>query len=109
MQTQALNTKLLTHHQMQMMAQYFELFTCPTRLSIISVLCHHADQKLSVSEIIALCRHPQPNVSRHLGMLADAGITNRERVGTQVFYSLADSTIPMLCEMVMKRFDQCPA
>ena len=91
------------------MANHFELFSCPTRLSIISVLCQHAQEKLNVTQIMALCGHRQPNVSRHLGALTDAGVVRREKVGTQVFYGLADPTIPMICEMVIEHLGQCSA
>lgn len=41
----------------------------------------------------------QANVSRHLKMLAEAGLVARRREGSQVFYKLVDSLLELLCEI----------
>jgi SAM-dependent methyltransferase len=58
----------------------------PTRLRLL-VLCAKAE--LTVSELTAILGQSQPRVSRHLKLLCDAGLLDRLREGSWVFYRLA--------------------
>jgi ArsR family transcriptional regulator len=58
----------------------------PTRLRLL-VLCAHAE--LTVSELTQILGQSQPRVSRHLKLMCDAGLLDRFREGTWVFYRLA--------------------
>ena len=60
----------------------------PTRLRILALL---ADGELSVSEIVQVLGQSQPRVSRHLKLLADAGLIERLPEGQWVFYRLAEA------------------
>ena len=42
----------------------------------------------------------QQNVSKHLGMLLQAGIVRREKRGNHALYSVADESVFQLCEQV---------
>jgi len=42
----------------------------------------------------------QQNVSKHLGVLHDAGIVARRKEGTQVYYRVVDVDVFQLCETV---------
>jgi ubiquinone/menaquinone biosynthesis C-methylase UbiE/DNA-binding transcriptional ArsR family regulator len=57
-----------------------------TRLRLL-VLC--AEGELTVSELTDILGQSQPRVSRHLKLLCDAGLLDRFREGTWVFYRLA--------------------
>lgn len=59
----------------------------PTRLRLL-VLC--AQGELTVSELTQILGQSQPRVSRHLKLLCDAGLLDRFREGTWVFYRLAE-------------------
>ena len=58
----------------------------PTRLRLL-VLC--AEGELTVSELTEILGQSQPRVSRHLKLLCDAGLLDRFREGSWVFYRLA--------------------
>jgi len=58
----------------------------PTRLRLLA-LC--AAGELTVSEITDILGQSQPRVSRHLKLLCEAGLLDRLREGTWVFYRLA--------------------
>jgi ArsR family transcriptional regulator len=58
----------------------------PTRLRLL-MLC--AQGELTVSELTDILGQSQPRVSRHLKLLCDAGLLDRFREGTWVFYRLA--------------------
>ena len=58
----------------------------PTRLRLLA-LCAHGE--LSVTELTQILGQSQPRVSRHLKLLVEAGLLERHREGSLVFYRLA--------------------
>src|SRR5690349_24731657 len=58
----------------------------PTRLRILALL---AQEELSVLELCRILDQSQPRVSRHLKLLAEAGLVERFPDGAWVFYRLA--------------------
>ena len=58
----------------------------PTRLRLL-VLCAHAD--LTVSDLVQILGQSQPRLSRHLKLLAEAGLLYRNREGSWVYFRLA--------------------
>ena len=59
----------------------------PTRLRLLALL---ANSELTVSDLMQILGQSQPRVSRHLKLLAEAGLIERYQEGTWVFYRLAD-------------------
>lgn len=57
----------------------------PTRLRLLA-LCAHGE--LSVSELVHILGQSQPRVSRHLKLLVEAGLLERQREGSLVYYRL---------------------
>jgi len=55
----------------------------PTRLRILAVL---AKTELTVSELCQVLGQSQPRVSRHLRLLCEAGLLDRNTQGTSAFY-----------------------
>jgi len=60
----------------------------PTRLRLV-VLCSRGE--LTVSELTQILGQSQPRVSRHLKLLCEAGLLDRFREGSWVFYRLSQS------------------
>ena len=60
----------------------------PTRLRILAIL---AEGELTVSELTQVLLQSQPRISRHLKLLADAGLVQRYPEGSWVFYRLHES------------------
>lgn len=58
----------------------------PTRLRILALLAH---EELAVMELGRILGQSQPRVSRHLRLLAEAGLVERFPDGAWVFYRLA--------------------
>ncbi|WP_426039635.1 ArsR/SmtB family transcription factor [Brevundimonas sp. DC300-4] len=58
----------------------------PTRLRILSLL---AGEELSVMELGRVLEQSQPRVSRHLKLMADAGLIERFPDGARVFYRVS--------------------
>ena len=59
-----------------------------TRLRILALL---AEAELTVSDLTQILRQSQPRISRHLKLLAEAGLVERFREGTWAFFRLADT------------------
>jgi ArsR family transcriptional regulator len=78
-------------------ADKFRMLGDPTRLSILRVLM--AGEK-NVGAVVAETGQNQANVSKHLKMLAEAGMVSRRKEGLQVFYRVSDPLIDELCSMV---------
>jgi DNA-binding transcriptional ArsR family regulator len=78
-------------------ARYFSVLGEPTRLRILHALCR--DEKC-VNDIIKVTGLAQANVSRHLGLMYQAGMLSRRREGTQIFYRVADPVYVELCRTV---------
>lgn len=85
------------HEVFESVARYFSVLGEPTRLRILYALCH--DEKC-VNEIIKVTALAQANVSRHLGLMYQAGMLSRRREGTQIFYKVADPMYVELCRTV---------
>jgi ubiquinone/menaquinone biosynthesis C-methylase UbiE len=60
----------------------------PTRLRLLLLL---RQAELTVSELIEIVGQSQPRVSRHLKLLCDAGLIERFKEGSWVFYRAADT------------------
>lgn len=56
-----------------------------TRLRIVALLAHG---ELSVSDITEVLGQSQPRISRHLKLLTDAGVVERNREGNFVYFAL---------------------
>ena len=67
----------------------FRALADPTRLRILLLL---RAMELSVGELAQVLGQSQPRVSRHVKILADAGIAQRRKEGSWVFLTLGDAT-----------------
>jgi DNA-binding transcriptional ArsR family regulator len=79
------------------LARYFRALSEPLRLKILDAL---RDQPMNVGELTALLGCSQANVSKHLALLADAGLVEREARGTAAYYRFADPQVYDLCDLV---------
>src|SRR5271156_1184020 len=59
----------------------------PTRLRLLLIL---REAELTVSELTQILGQSQPRVSRHLKLLCDAGLLERFKEGSWVFYRATD-------------------
>ena len=58
-----------------------------TRLRVLALL---GETELTVSDLTDILRQSQPRISRHLRLLAEAGLVERYREGTWAFFRLAE-------------------
>ena len=81
----------------ELIAQRFRVIGEPMRIRLLDAL---RDGPLTINELTEALDASQQNVSKHVGVLAQAGIVARERDGNRVRCSIADDTIFELCELV---------
>ncbi len=60
----------------------------------------------SVAQVVEETGRNQANVSKHLKMLAEAGLVARRKEGLQVFYRLDDPLVEKLCGLVCETIVQ---
>jgi ArsR family transcriptional regulator len=70
------------------LADRFQALADPTRLRIVALL---RIMELSVGELAQVLGQSQPRVSRHLKILADAGVLERRKEGSWVFLTLVEA------------------
>jgi len=88
-------------------ASYFQALSEPTRLQILNLL---RDGERNVGALAELCGYTPANISRHLSMLVQQGLVERESRGTAVYYRIADPSVYALCDLVCgnigRRFEE---
>jgi DNA-binding transcriptional ArsR family regulator len=90
----------MIHKKMvELVARRFQVLGEPCRLRILQTLQGGA---MTVNQIVGELNGNQPNISKHLQILFDAGLVGRERSGNSVLYSIADPVVFKLCELVCR-------
>ena len=81
----------------------FKALADPTRLRIARLL---STMELAVGELAQVLGQSQPRVSRHVGILCDAGLAERRREGSWVFLrstSGAEDADPVVAALDLKK------
>ena|SRR3954462_13249604 len=81
----------------ELIAQRFRVIGEPMRIKLLDRL---REGPATVNELRDAVGASQQNVSKHLGVLHQAGIVSRSKEGTAVRYAIADETVFALCEQV---------
>jgi ArsR family transcriptional regulator len=92
-----LTTRDLNDGELERVAEQFRLLGEPMRLKILQALCA---KPLTVGEIVAATGATQSNISRHLALLASAGVITRQKDGQFVYYGMTNPLTMKLCELV---------
>lgn len=82
---------------LEMIAARFRVFSEPIRLMILVQL---GDRELTVSQVAERSGTSQPNASRQLAVLLDAGLVARRKDQLKVYYRVVDHSVLGMCERV---------
>lgn len=93
----------MSEEGLQLVAARFRLLADPMRLRILQLL---EGGEQSVSAIAGEVGSTQPNVSKHLKLLQEAGLLARRQEGNTVYYSIADPHIFALCSLVCSNLQE---
>ena len=89
--------KRMSPEALDLVAARFKVLSEPLRLRILQAL---EDGEMNVNEITEEVESSQPNVSKHLKVLQDAGLIGRRQEGTTVYCFVADESVRELCDVV---------
>jgi DNA-binding transcriptional ArsR family regulator len=81
----------------ELIAQRFRVLGEPMRIKLLDRL---RDGDATVGELQEATGGSQQNVSKHLGILLQAGAVSRSKHGTSARYAIADESVFELCEQV---------
>jgi ArsR family transcriptional regulator, arsenate/arsenite/antimonite-responsive transcriptional repressor len=75
--------------QLTQATAYFKALGDPIRLRLVHLLVATRDIELCNCEFVDALQEPQPNISRHLKILTQAGLINERHEGRWVYYRCA--------------------
>lgn len=87
---------VLSEGALAAIADFFKLLSEPSRLKI---LCTLKGGPRNVTEIMETSGLGQANVSKHLKLMARAGLVRRTPQGTNAYYEIANPAIFALCDL----------
>ena len=89
----------LSDKMLDVVARRFRTLGEPFRLRLLQTL---EDGEKTVGELVQSLDGNQPNVSKHLQILHDAGLVNRRREATTIVYAISDPMVFKLCDLVCR-------
>ena len=89
----------MSEKMLELVARRFRTLGEPFRLRLLQEL--ESGEK-TVNGLVAALDGNQPNVSKHLHILHDAGIVSRRRESTSIVYAISDPMVFKLCELVCR-------
>jgi DNA-binding transcriptional ArsR family regulator len=90
----------MTREALELVAARFRAMGEPLRLLILQEL---QSGERSVSALAQSVESTQPNVSKHMRVLQDAGLVKRRPQGNSAYYSIADEMVFELCDMICSK------
>ena len=81
----------------ELISRRFRVLGEPMRIRLLDRL---REGDATVGELSEALSASQQNISKHLAVLADVGILGRRKVGTHVYYRIADDGVFALCDQV---------
>jgi DNA-binding transcriptional ArsR family regulator len=88
----------------ELIAQRFRVIGEPMRIRLLD---HLRSGPASVGELSEALGASQQNVSKHLGVLLQAGIVAREKRGNHALYSISDESVfDLVCGGRRRRIDE---
>lgn len=89
----------ISEQMLEQVARRFHYLGEPFRLRILKAL---SSGEKSVGELVEALDANQPNISKHLQLLYDAGLVSRRKEGTSNLYAICDPMIFQLCDLVCR-------
>jgi ArsR family transcriptional regulator len=101
-------TPLLSGHLSQaeaaQLASVFRVLGEPARLQVLSLIAAQPTGEACVCELLEPLGLAQPTVSHHLKVMYEAGLLEKERRGTWIYYRLVPERFEVLHRILAKPF-----
>jgi DNA-binding transcriptional ArsR family regulator len=88
---------MMNDSNLEMVAERFRVLGDPLRLRLLSEL---SEGEKSVGDLVRESGSSQANVSKHLGVLLQAGLISRRKEGLFVYYACSDPKVFQICDVV---------
>ncbi|MEA2461672.1 MAG: ArsR family transcriptional regulator, arsenate/arsenite/antimonite-responsive transcriptional [Actinomycetota bacterium] len=88
--------KAISKAEATALADAFKVLSDPARVQLLSLIAAHAGGECCVCELIEPLDVSQPTVSHHLKVLHQAGLVEREKRGTWVYYKVVPERVAAL-------------
>lgn len=88
----------LSPEALELVAARFRVMAEPVRLRILQAL--EKNGEMTVGELTEALDLSQPNVSKHVKILIEAGLVARRQDGNTVFCTICDDSVFALCDVV---------
>jgi ArsR family transcriptional regulator, arsenate/arsenite/antimonite-responsive transcriptional repressor len=89
-------TGKLTPAEATELAIIFRVLGEPARLQILSLIAVQPNQEVRACELVETLSISQPTLSHHLKVLYEAGLLEKERRGTWIYYRIVQERLAML-------------
>jgi ArsR family transcriptional regulator len=89
----------MTAGQAAQVAPLLKAIADPARLRLLSIVLSHEGQEACVCDLTPHFDLSQPTISHHLKVLHEAGILDREKRGTWVFYQARPEAMAALASL----------
>ena len=95
---------LVPREMLEEAARRFQLLGEPVRLEILNLL--QVNNEMNVQQIVEASGQSHANVSKHLRLMASAGLVARRKDGLYAFYRIADPSLSGLCLLVCGQLER---
>ncbi len=96
-----LTSESIDADQADILARTFKALSDPTRVRLVSMIAAAEGHEACVCDLTGPIGLSQPTVSHHLKILTDAGLLNRSKRGTWVYYSLVPGALDRLSKLLV--------
>ena len=90
----------LTSEQAEQIAPLLKAIADPVRLRLLSLVAAHEGHEACVCELQDAFDLSQPTISHHLKVLHEAGLLDRSKRATWVYYSVRTEALAELAELI---------
>ncbi|MEM9246717.1 MAG: metalloregulator ArsR/SmtB family transcription factor [Cyanobacteria bacterium P01_F01_bin.153] len=87
----------LENDSLDLVSNFFKVLSDPVRLKILCALGSKPQTAIALSSAIGL---KPAEITQQLNIMAQVGIINRDKSGGSIHYTITDSNVLFLCDMV---------
>jgi ArsR family transcriptional regulator, arsenate/arsenite/antimonite-responsive transcriptional repressor len=93
-------TGRLTSEEATQLASIFRVLGEPARLQLLSLIAAQPSGEVCACELVETLGLSQPTVSHHLKVMYEAGLLEKERRGTWIYYRIVQGRLAMLRDVL---------
>ena len=82
------------------LAALFRVLSEPARLQMLSLIAAQPNQEVCACELVDSLGLSQPTISHHLKVMYEAGLLEKERRGTWIYYRIVQGRLAALRDVL---------